>query len=64
MKEHKEWFDRELRSLLLRKDKSFKGHLKQKLQKTKNAFVKPKNLKKKAFYLNEFNSCEYNIKRT
>ena len=71
IKQNKEYFDKELKNLLLKKDKLFKAFLKQKNSKIKEAFAKARNLyfrtvelKKKAFYLNKFNSCKYDIKCT
>ena len=71
IKQNKERSDKESKNLLLKKEKLLKAFLKQKNSKTKEAFAKARNLyfhtvelKKKAFYLNKFNSCKYDIKRT
>ena len=44
IKQNKEWFDKELKNLLLKKEKLFKAFFKQKNSKTKETFAKARNL--------------------
>ena len=43
IKQNKEWFNKELKNLLLKKEKLFKAFLKQKNSKTKEDFAKARS---------------------